>query len=100
MKTILGLSIAAAITALAAFVSASQAQAAWGCLAQNRNGVWGRSWSMDTEGGARREALAGCKENLRPGESACHIVACDPHIDTHEDAARTWPKTNCKTNCL
>jgi hypothetical protein len=94
-RSIIALGIA--LVATASVVSTARAD--WGCLAENRNGVWGRSWSMSDEDGAKREALAGCNENRRRGESACRIIECSSRINTHEDAKDRWPKENCKTNC-
>lgn len=94
-RSILALGIALVATALVV----SDARAEWGCLAENRNGVWGRSWSMPDEDGAKREALAGCNENRRQGEAACRIIECNSTINTHQDAQNRWPKSNCKTNC-
>ena len=63
------------------------ASAKWGCRALDGVMAQGRSWA-DSSSVARQEALTGCK---MAGGRHCKITACDPNMDTREQAHALWP---------
>jgi hypothetical protein len=77
-----------------AATSTTSALAGWGCAARDRAGYWGNSWGALTQANARRIALGLCRH---AGGRACHIIGCNPNIDTSNQADTTWPPPNPPT---
>jgi hypothetical protein len=87
--------IVTGILVLAASAGNSSAQAAtWGCEARNSSSWWGNTFGYETKEEASAAALKLC------AKSDCHIIDCNPNIDTSAKADSTWPPPAPQTRCL
>ena len=82
--------LAASLVGLIGAATISNAQARWGCGAQNSAGAWGVSFAEPTRASAQKLALAGCAASRQPGEAPCHIVGCRPNMDASDQAEAQW----------
>jgi hypothetical protein len=86
-KVLLAFSLASLIGA----GTVSNAHALWGCSAQTPQGAWGYSFAEPTRASAQKKALAGCAVERGAGEAPCHIVVCNPNVDTEDQAEAKLP---------
>jgi hypothetical protein len=78
----------------------SPAWAGWGCgykFPGLAAGQHGSASGFASEQAAREGAMKLCKGS---GHRGCHVVACEPNIDTQDQAEALWPLGARAGHCL
>jgi hypothetical protein len=72
------------------------AWALWGCAAKSRSVPYQYGWThgATSEQATRELALKVCREI---GGKGCHILGCDPNIETDEQSRAMWGPTESTT---
>jgi hypothetical protein len=80
--------VGASLLVLLAMASAEPAWARWGCGARSPTGAVSHNGGEPSEAAAKADALEDCK---KVSGKTCHIISCDPNIDTIEQSRVKWP---------